>query len=108
MAFLFFFSFLGWFDRGFAYSFVAWGWVIDRLVRDMDNMFERGERVELTGMIAEITELTADGRPKEVKYTFDVPLEDASLRWVQWKNGGYKPFTPPQISQTAKIYSIWE
>lgn len=79
------------------------GWQIDRLFRNMDNMFELGEKVELTGMTVEITELAGDGRPQEAKFTFDVPLEDDSLRWLYWKDMQFKPFTPPAVGETVII-----
>jgi hypothetical protein len=79
------------------------GWTMDRIFRNMDNMFELGEKVELTGMTVEITELAADGRPQEAKFTFDVPLEDPSLRWMYWKKGKFRPFTPPKVGETVII-----
>ena len=71
--------------------------LFDRLLRDDSAPMALGERVELTGMTVEVTELTADGRPAEASFRFAVPLEDASLRWLQWRDGVFVPFTPPAI-----------
>jgi hypothetical protein len=59
--------------------------------------------VELTGMTAEVTELTTDGRPAEVAFHFDVPLADDSLIWPCDRGGTFEPFTPPAIGQEQRI-----
>ena len=83
-----------------------WGyyaWALDAMFRDKKNAFRTGDRVELTGMTAEIRELTGDGRPVEAAFTFAVVLEDPSLRWLQYKNGSFVPFTPPAVGQTVVL-----
>lgn len=52
-----------------------------------------------------VTALTDDGRPGAARVTFDAPLEDASLAWLQWDwaRNTYAPFSPPAIGQTARI-----
>jgi hypothetical protein len=56
-------------------------------------------------MTVEIMELTGDGRPAEAAFTFTVPLEDPSLRWLQYKNGSFVPFTPPAIGENMVLQS---
>jgi len=83
-----------------------WGyyaWALDAMFRDKEHAFRVGDRVELTGMTVEIRELTSDGRPAEAAFTFAVPLEDPSLRWLQYKNGNFVPFTPPAVGQTVVL-----
>ena len=85
----------------------------DRLARGPQHPMSVGQRVELTGMAVEITALTDDGRPAEASFRFAVPLEDPSLRWVQWKDGSVRrlqwkddcfgPFTPPTISESVEL-----
>jgi hypothetical protein len=77
--------------------------VFDKLFLDREHPFSIGDRVELTGMTAEIRELTGDGRPAEAAFTFAVVLEDPSLRWLQYKNGNFVPFTPPAIGQSVVL-----
>ena len=62
-----------------------------------------GQKVQLTGMTVEITRMTGDNRPYEATFRFDVPLEDASLRWLQFKNGAFIPFTPPAVGQKITL-----
>jgi hypothetical protein len=62
-----------------------------------------GERFELTGMTVEIVRTDAQGGPVELEYTFSVPLEDSSLRWLRWEGEGYVPFKPPPIGQTVAL-----
>ncbi len=64
---------------------------------------KKGDTVRLTGLMVEVTGVTNDGRPKEVLFHFDVPLEDPSLRWVVFKDLAYVPFTPPAIGETISI-----
>ena len=78
-------------------------WAFERLFRSEQNPMALGQRVELTGMSVEVTRLTEDDRPAETVFRFDVPLEDASLRWLQWQPGGFVPFTPPEIDGIALL-----
>jgi hypothetical protein len=84
-------------DKGFMCG------LIDRSLRDRDYPMSVGERVELTGLTIEVTAVTADGRPAEARFRFAVPLDDPSLRWLQWKAGVFVPFTPPAIGQTVEL-----
>lgn len=65
--------------------------------------FTKGESVNLTGLAIHIVELTDDGRPAEVDFRFSVPLEDASLRWLQWGGGGYVAFVPPAVGESVEV-----
>jgi hypothetical protein len=82
-----------------------YAFILDALFRDKQHPFSVGDRIELTGMAAEITKLTRDGRAAEAAFTFAVPLEDPSLRWLQYKNGSFVPFTPPTIGETNVLKS---
>lgn len=64
-----------------------------------------GQTVRLTAFEAKVLSVTPDGRPQEVAFRFDVPLEDPSLRWVTFDNDaiGYKPFELPAIGQKVTI-----
>jgi hypothetical protein len=76
---------------------------LDRMLRGRRHRFQLGEKVELTGFTAEVTELTADGRAAEVRFTFSVPLEDPSLRWMTWVGRGYVPFDPPRLGEKRTL-----
>jgi hypothetical protein len=80
-----------------------YAWILDALFRNSQHPFSVGDRVELTGMTVEIKELTGDGRPAKAAFTFAVPLEDPSLRWLQYKDGDFIPFTPPAIGQSVVL-----
>lgn len=77
--------------------------VLDRLFRDDQDPFSVGEKIELTGMTVEVTELTGSGRPAEAAFSFNVGLEDASLRWLQYEKGRYVPFHPPAVGQSIEL-----
>lgn len=68
-----------------------------------ENPFHVGDIVRLTGFEAEVTEVTPDNRPREVRFRFAEPLETPSYRWVIFEKRAYVPFTPPAIGQTTRI-----
>jgi hypothetical protein len=78
-------------------------WILDQIFRSERRRMTVGERVTLTGMTAEVTELTDDGRPAEARFRFDVPLEDPSLCWLCYRYDHFVPFTPPPIGQIVGI-----
>lgn len=63
------------------------------------------ERVEVSGMSAEVVALTSDGRPSEARMRFAVALESSQLNWVMWDwdQGAFVPFTVPAIGATATL-----
>jgi hypothetical protein len=77
--------------------------VLDRLFRDDQDPFSVGEKIKLTGMTVEVTELTDKGRPAEAAFTFGVELEDSTLRWLQYRDGRYVPFIPPAVGQSVEL-----
>ncbi len=82
----------------------------DHLFRSEDHPMGLGWHIDLTGVRIEVTELTEDGRPAEATFRFDEPLRDPSLRWLQWKDGEYVPFTPPAVGETVEVrigYPLW-
>jgi hypothetical protein len=77
--------------------------VLDRLFRDDQDPFSVGEKIKLTGMTVEVTELMDNGRPAEAAFTFGVDLEDGSLRWLQYQEGRYVPFSPPAVGESVEL-----
>jgi hypothetical protein len=67
----------------------------DNVFRSSAHPLRLGEKIGLTNMTAQITGLTDDGRPAEVRFEFSSPLEDKSFTWLQWKEGKYVIFQPP-------------
>jgi hypothetical protein len=68
-----------------------------------------GEVVSLTGTKFEVTRLTSDGRPAEVEVRFAVPLEDPSLRFMQWGGAhayGYVPFVVPRPGERVLVPAV--
>ena len=77
--------------------------ILDKLFRSDQNRFSVGDRIELTGMTVEVTELTDKGLPAEAAFTFIVDLEDKSLRWLQYQKGRYVPFIPPAVGESVEL-----
>jgi hypothetical protein len=76
---------------------------LDRVFRNEHRAMAEGQRVNLTGMSAEVVAMTEDGRPAEVVFRFDVPLEDPSLRWLYFHHGRFEPWTPLTEGQSVTI-----
>jgi hypothetical protein len=77
----------------------------DGLFRSEAHPMSLGQRVELTGMVTEVTALTDDGRPAEARMQFAMPLEDPSFIWLQWDWGKetFVPFEPPEVGESVHV-----
>jgi hypothetical protein len=73
------------------------------LFRDNRHRLRAGERIELSDLAVTVLDATPTGDVRAARFEFGVPLEDASLRWVRWVNGGYVPFTPPPVGRTVEL-----
>lgn len=76
------------------------------LVRGPSCPLRAGETVEVTGMRVEVIGADAERRPDRAVFHFDVPLEDESLRWLQYREGLYVPFTPPAVGETVTLPAV--
>ena len=67
------------------------------------RMFEKNCRFVLEGMTVEILDLDENNLPRELSYTFDVPLEHKKFRWLQfnWQTFLYEPFSLPGLGETV-------
>jgi len=79
--------------------------MFDLLYRDRRPM-RPGERIPLGDVTAEVARVTADGRPERVAFRFSTPLEDSSLRWLQWLDGVYVPFEPPPVGASVLLPAV--
>lgn len=78
------------------------------MLRSLRHPLALGAIVSLTGTTFEVTRLTADGRPAELEVRFSVPLEDPSLRFLQWgaATHGYVPFVLPRPGQSVLVPAV--
>jgi len=68
------------------------------------NPMKPGDTVKLTNMTATVEEVTEDGRPNQIAFHFNTPLEHPTLRWVAYdKTGKYAPFKLPAIGEKVTI-----
>ena len=79
------------------------GGSLGRLFRSRRDPMHVGQQFDVTGMRVEITETDPDGNPLEFRHTFAVPLEDPSLRWLQWDRDQYVPFVLPPIGGSVAL-----
>jgi len=74
-------------------------------VRGAGHPFHVGQRISLPRLDVEILAVDERGLPLELAFTFDVPLEDASLKWLYWHWGKkrYRAFDVPAIGETMRL-----
>ena len=75
----------------------------EQMLRSPRTPLPTGTRLALTGVTIEVTASLPDGRPAEVRFTFDVPLDDPSLVWAAWQRTGYVRFTPPAVGEEVTL-----
>jgi hypothetical protein len=56
-----------------------------------------GDRLELTELSLSVVEVTGDGRPSAVDFTFREPLESGHYAWLDWRDGRLERFAPPEL-----------
>jgi hypothetical protein len=66
----------------------------------------RGQRIELSDMVAEVLTLTHDQRPLKVRFTFSKPLENGTICFYQWKKAGFIPFKPPDVGHSVRLAKV--
>jgi hypothetical protein len=82
-----------------------WAYLAQHLNHFMRPRGERmapGDRLALTGVTVEVLEVTEDGRPREVSFTFDTAL-DQGLVWLQWDGRGYSPLALPAVGASVTL-----
>lgn len=77
--------------------------LLDLLFQRDDAAVSPGQRVSLGGVEVVITRRTPDGRPAEVEFHFDRPLEADAYRWLVWHDRGYTSFSPPAVGETVTL-----
>jgi hypothetical protein len=78
----------------------------ETMLRSRRRPFTAGWTRALTGVTVEVVAVTPDGRPAEARFRFDVPLDDPSLVWMQWRGRGYVPFEVPAVGARVSLEPI--
>jgi hypothetical protein len=78
--------------------------MFDRLFRD--GPMAVGDSVDLGDVTVDVRTVTLGGRPDEVAFHFARPLEDASFRWLQWRDGVYVSFQPPPVGSSVTLPAV--
>jgi hypothetical protein len=76
---------------------------IERLLVGAGRRFEVGQAIERPDFVAEIREVTEDGRPRRVAFRFRQPLEAPDYCWLYWKAGRVVPFPLPAPGERLTI-----
>lgn len=75
----------------------------DRLFRDPRQVMGVGWRRRLSEVSIEVIAEMPDARPKTVRFCFDRPLQDPSLRWIAVVGGDPEIFGPPAIGEAVSL-----
>jgi hypothetical protein len=81
--------------------------LLDRLFRNEQHPLQLGENVRLARMTATVLAIE-DGRPRNVAFRFETPLEDSSLRWLSFQAGEFIPWTPPPVGEEVTLRPDWK
>jgi hypothetical protein len=73
------------------------------MLRSLNHPMRLGERIALSGMTIEVSDLGPDGRPLEIVVRFAQKLEDPSLEWLKWGEHGYVPFQLPKVGESVVL-----
>ena len=76
---------------------------MDRLLADPVRSFVTGQRIERPDFVAEVRDVTADGRPATVAFHFRRPLDDPGYRWLFWRDGRLIPFPLPDVGERMTL-----
>jgi hypothetical protein len=79
------------------------GWLAEDPDRAFRNVpFRLGETVDLAEMTAVVQNLTSDGRPNAVEFSFAKNLDDPELVFLAWKSDGFERVVlPPKGTMTV-------
>lgn len=77
-----------------------------RMFRRAERPIPVGERVRLSDVAFEVTQLTADGRPASVSAHFAQPLDAAEFVWLQWEKRAYHAFTLPVVGESVRVPAV--
>jgi hypothetical protein len=72
-------------------------------VRGARDPMHAGDVIEMSGLRVVVIGVEEGGSPNHMTFTFDRSLDDASLRWLVWKDGGYAKGSPPAVGQRVSI-----
>jgi hypothetical protein len=81
------------------------GWLArtaEQLFRD-DTPFRVGERFSRPDHEIEVVEITDDGRPAVVRFTFDRSVDDSHFIWRRMVGVGSVSWTPPPIGAAVDL-----
>jgi hypothetical protein len=67
----------------------------ERLLVSPGRRFAVGQAIERSDFVAEMREVTEDGRPRRVAFRFRQPLESPEYCWLYWKDGRVVRFPLP-------------
>ena len=84
-------------------------WLLDRLFRNDVHPLAVGDRVELEGFTVEVLEMTDDDRPRTAVFEFAEPLESDSYRWLFWREGRFRDWTPIAVGESIRLETpeVW-
>jgi hypothetical protein len=64
---------------------------------------KKGRVIRLSEMSVKITDVRADGRPRQARFTFAAELDSDRYLFLYWAGGEYKPFKLPRPGETTRL-----
>lgn len=72
-------------------------------VRRKNAPFHVGDRLTFSGLQVDIVRLNASGRPQQVRFSFDHPLESPQLRFLRCEDLRFREFDLPDIGEKVVL-----
>jgi hypothetical protein len=75
------------------------------LFRSDRSHFQEGQKIVLPRLTVEVITVDDQGLPSEVSFNFSAPLDDRSMRWLQfnWGEFFYSKFEIPAVGETMEL-----
>ena len=91
--------------RGHDFHFVYLYRTFNNGFRDDRSPMHAGDKVVLPPLTVEVVDVDSNNLPTEVLFTFVVPLDDPSLRWLMWDwdEECYRPFIVSAVGQKSEL-----
>jgi len=78
----------------------------DRLMRPADPPFAAGDRIRRPDFTTEVVEVTPDGRPLKVRFTFKQSLDHSDYRWLSFRNARLEEWPLPYVGDSVQLEAV--
>lgn len=78
----------------------------DQAFRAPYHPMQVGDVAAVRDLSARVLSVTDDGYPESVLFTFASPLEDPVFEFLEWRDGAFRPLSPPLPGETLNVSAV--